>query len=266
MCLSEDRSLRDVVLDELVAYVRQAHEDSRNHLRAAFGQDSLDPLGEELPFALDMFPAMLDLTTLKGYFGEVWAGIVAEHFEPHETPEWQVPAFLFRAHVAAFQELERIFQGELPRRIPGRSGNDGLAFTLGDDGTITRVMVCEAKCTEDHRTDLIADAHSQVSDRTPYGVDLVQLIHILQDSSRPDAPRWIAALRRLLNGRSPAIPRYDLVVYVCGRSPSSNGRTTWIDATKPHSNYTAKRHLQATEIQLTNVEDFVRQVYEKDVQ
>src|SRR5258708_27178695 len=99
---------------ELTLYVQKAHEDAKQHLRKPLGI-SLDPLGA--PIEVDPaegYPQLFDMRTLKGYFGEVFAGLIAEHCAPFGEKTWKVPAFLFRFHDVAFQHLELLW---MPYRL-----------------------------------------------------------------------------------------------------------------------------------------------------
>lgn len=193
--LVESSAGKDAALTRLKSLVRAAHDDSRKYLLSAFG-DSLDPLEETATsdFAAS-YPAMLALQTLYGYFGEILAGVSAETFGAFGLGPWVVPAYLFRFHVVAFQELERIRLGEPSKSaLPGRTGDDCLAFIRDVGGTITATLVCEAKCTEDHDSGMIADAHVKVSEELRTPVDLIRLIQVLQDRGDTEGAAWVQAL------------------------------------------------------------------------
>lgn len=161
--LTEDFNRRSEILAELKSLVWQAHDDARRHFRG-FIANSLDLINISLVYDLARdYPQSLPLTTLKGYFGEIFAGLVAENFSPFDIDNWRVPAFLFRFHNPAFEQLERVKNtGEDTKAIFGRTGNDCLAFQLDSNGRIRRSLICEAKCTSDHDTDMIAEAHEQI--------------------------------------------------------------------------------------------------------
>lgn len=168
--------------------------DLRRHLQ------SLDPLGASVVETSPVpYPGALGLQTLKGYFGELLAGVCAELFRPFDGGPWKVPAYLFRFDIVAFQELERIRQGQPVKvAIPGRPGDDCLAFRRAADGHISATLICEAKCTHDHDAGMIADAHTKVSDTLRTPVDLPQLIEILGARSDDDSRSWANALSALL--------------------------------------------------------------------
>jgi hypothetical protein len=108
------------------------------------------------------YPCRLHTTVLKGYFGEVFAGLLAENIPVAGRTDWEVPAFLFRNHRLAFHQLERYRQaGQLPGPMPGRLGDDCLGFRRNARGTIVAVLYCESKCTAGHDSTMIADAHKE---------------------------------------------------------------------------------------------------------
>lgn len=178
--LVERTESREAAVAVLKLIVQAAHEDARRYLREAFS-DTLDPIeAPGLRDGAEGYPALLPRQTLYlyGYFGEVMAGIVAENFSPFGL-RWEVPAYLFRFHIIAFQELERIRGGQAPTAaLPGRTGDDCLAF-VRSDGEIVAVLACEAKCTDGHAASMIAEAHEKVSRELRSPVDILQLIHVL---------------------------------------------------------------------------------------
>jgi hypothetical protein len=199
------------------------------------------------------------MQTLKGYFGEIFAGLVAEHFAPFEENSWEVPAHLFRWHNAAFEYLESLRQGSRQRKaVVGRTGDDCLAFQMDDTGTITKVLYCEAKCTNTHDTEMIRDAHKKVGMSALTSIP--HLIMILASRTDEDSRRWADALRRLyLTLQKPNFERYDLVSYICGQHPIQTD--VWITKDKPHNDYKGGRPLQVVEAHLHNVDKLVKLVY-----
>src|SRR6266571_3942921 len=100
-----------------------AHSSPQNlltcHLIYQLAGYSLDPFEERIvDDPAEGYPECLHILTLKGYFGEVFAAIVAQHFSPFEVDNWEVPAFLFRFHVVELQHIEALNQigGEVKRR------------------------------------------------------------------------------------------------------------------------------------------------------
>jgi hypothetical protein len=258
--LTEEPANRAAGLASLGALSAEAHRDARERLERLTGI-SLDPL-QGAPPDWRPYPDGLHTSALQGYMGEVLAGVVAENYQPHGQP-WVVPAFLFRGHQAAYQELERRRQlGGPARPIPGRTGDDALAFQIDEDGAVTAWLWGEAKCTHDHDAGLVNAGHRQLSATIRVPVDLVQLIDVLGESQDPSREPWIASLRELLYSVNPP-PRYDLFVYVCGRTPVQ--RATWIPANQPHASYSGVGPLEAIEIHFSDFDEVLLAAYPQHV-
>lgn len=253
----------DETSEPICGYFRAAHDDAIRRIDRLVGP-SLHPAGATAPNA-HRYPCTLPLVALQGYFGEVLAGMFAEHGTPSGHNDWEIPAFLFRTHLVAFQQLEAQAQnGAMAAAIPGRTGDDCLAFRRGGDGKILAVLFCEAKCTTDHDAGLIADAHDKAA--VSAIVDILQLIEVLLGRGTPEAGEWIDALRLLRSQliEAPAtVTRHDAVVYVHQRAPIQN--LTWIPPNQPHAKYTARRPLDAFEIRIPDVAARVRAVYAVEV-
>ncbi|WP_414619103.1 DEAD/DEAH box helicase [Calothrix sp. CCY 0018] len=260
--LKENLDQRDANLDELILIVQKAHDDTRNRLRKS-AANSLNPFEDSCDIDLaEGYPERLHMQTLKGYFGEIFAGIIAENFAIFELNDWEVPAFLFRFHEVAFQHLELIKQtGELAKKQPGRTGDDCLAFRRNSKGIIIASLICEAKCTANHNANMISEAHEKSSIANIIPVDTLRLIQILQDCSNSYSFEWVEALQtlRLKNLDKKNYERCDLVSYVCGQHPIRN--KNWISTNKAHDKYTANRKLEAVEIHLHDVENLIKAVY-----
>ena len=258
--VTEVDGTRNKMLPRLRVLVSEAHDDARRRLRRlAYG--SLDPLGEyPRGDPAEGYPEQLNPLTLKGYFGEILAGAIASNTPCFGQSDWEVPAHLFRCHLVEFQHLALIKQTGQPAGIrPGRTGDDCLAFRQKDD-RIVAAMFCEAKCTKNHDTELIQDAHEKSSLPNLVPVDLLQLVEVLEDSLNPAAARWVRLLRRLnFEGGAADYERVDQITYVCGQQPKRNSR--WIGHEKPHDGYTGGRRLHVAEVQLPEVEQLITDVY-----
>jgi len=253
------------VWDELYAYIDHAHDGARRTLRAPLG-DSLHPLhhGTEADPAFG-YPHMFCDTALQGFFGEIVAGIVAEYYAGDGEHEWEVPVYLFRTHVVAFQQLELMKQTDnWERQIVGRTGDDGLAFARDANGHIVAWLACEAKCTRTHSSTLIGENHEKLSQAVSRPIDLLRVISALKDYCDDDYSRgWVTALRRYWweHARSTSANRCDLSMYVCGACPKT--KATWVPTHEPHDKYTASRVLTSAELHLPGVEDVIRSLYER---
>ena len=256
------------IIDEIKVVVQDAHEDAKRRLRSLAGIN-LDPLGEPPVFdPAANYPECLDFQTLKGYFGEIFAGIVSVNYPHFGDNGWEMPVSLFRFHDLAFDQIERLHQDAgAAKRIPGRTGDDNMAFLRDKNGAITKVLICEAKCTADHSSTLISDAHEKISESNFKPVSLRNLIDILQGYDDDESKKWVDALRQyFLSPKSSAPERYDLVSYACGRGPVSASRKSWIPSDRPHIKYTGKRRLEAVEIHLFQVDKLILEVYRKQEQ
>jgi hypothetical protein len=271
--LEEDLNFRTLCIKELQPMIHKVHEDARQRLRNAFDvEHSLDPLEEEATLCtgtlrIDDFPRCLDLQTLKGYFGEIIAAVIAENYNPLDG-DWHVPVFPFRFHQSAYHEFERIRQqGGPARTIIGRFGDDMLAFQRNEHGKITHILVCEAKCSAEHNQDLIADAHKKASEAILKPVDCFQLAEMLKDdaATNPEAAKWRQAIINLRLETNSTHERCDLVSYVCGLPPAKV-TTVVIPTDKPHTNYVAVRQLEAVEVHLYDVDGLIEEAYQMIVQ
>lgn len=257
----EDADSRSKIIDQLKQYFINAHEDVRRHLREVVN-NSLDPLGEPSTFdPAEGYPEKLHNQTLKGYLGEVFAGLISEMYSPHGEA-WKVPVFLFRFHDVALDQLDFWRQtGQAPGKIPGRFGEDCVAFQRNEQGKIVRSLICEAKCTSNHNRTLINNAHEQISSRNLFPIDLRKIIEILKDYNDDESIQWVNALQFLyLNQNQAEYERCDLVTYVHGQVPIRN--QTWIPNETPHDRYSGNRRLEAAEIRLSDVDSLIQLVYQ----
>lgn len=256
--LIEDVTKRAGTFSDLQAYVKQAHEPARQHLLRPF-KESLHPAGSKpMVDPSTGYPEMLDDITLQGYFGEIFSGIIAEHCEHKNSSNWEVPAYLFHTHDVAFQELEKMKQGQPSKRIFGRTGDDCLAFEKDESGKISRVMVCEAKLTQNHNANLIKENHAKLSDgfKVPVHVSrVIEALKYLPEDAYTQS--WIGALQEFYFNPS-KVERLDLASYACGQKPKTN--STWIDTAKPHPQYSGGRYLVSSEAHLDDVKDLVESV------
>lgn len=256
--LKEDQSHHCEVIQELRQYIQEAHEDARRHF-SCLASDSLNPFEEQVEGdPIKGYPEKLHLQTLKGYFGEIFVAIIAQNFSPLGVTNWEVPAFLFGLHRVAFQHIETINKmGIEPKPLPGRTGDDCLAFQRDSSGKIKRVPYCEAKCTADHDSDMLLEAYKKVDESIP--VDFSGYIEVLKERKNPSAKQWVDAIREVWLAENPNYERYDLISYICGRHPKR--KITWHLESEPYKTYKAKHLLEAVETHLYNVDSLIREVY-----
>lgn len=266
----ENRAGFAAIRAELIAYVDEALEDARRRIRRGF-EDDLSPFDDPAVDPAANYPALLHRITLQGYLGETLAVLAVEHWGAHGHTDWLVPAFLFRLHDQEFQHLEaineRLLAGEAhdPDRMaeqrPGRTGDDGLAFRINGEDTITDVLTLEAKCLAQNNNAKIEEAHQKLAagGLRPSGVR--ELINLLDEYETPEAQAWQEALLKLWREGYAVATRYDGVGYTCGRIPARAGRVAWMPAGAPHPAYTAPRGLEGMEFQFEDLNTVVNTLY-----
>ncbi len=255
----EDRANLPAILTELIEYIEEAMEDARRRIRRGF-EDDLSPFGDPASDPAANYPAMLHRVTLQGYFGETLAVIAVEHWGFNGQSDWAVPAFLFRLHDQEFQHLEeinlRLAAGgaydpdQTAQMRPGRTGDDGLAFRMDDNGTITDVLTLEAKCVSHNSNSRIQEAHQKLSAGLTRPTGVRELINILDDYSTEDSSIWQRALLELWRDGYKQAVRFDAVAYACAQTPRRAPRVAWMPTNRPHPSYTAARPLEGLEFQL----------------
>jgi hypothetical protein len=263
--LKTNSVLSKEAIDEIKAVVFEAHEDAKRRLRNLSGI-SLDPLQEPSGFdPAQGYPECLEFQTLKGYFGEILAGIVAINYSHFGEDGWEMPVSLFRFHSLAFDQIERLRQDAIikVKKTIGRTGDDNLAFVRAENGDISKTLICEAKCTADHDSDLINDAHKKISEANLIPVSIPYLIEVLLDYDDTASQEWVDALRKLWLSPKGSLERYDLISYACGRAPARTSQKSWIKDDQPHPEYTGGRSLEAVEILLSKVDQLILEVYGK---
>lgn len=262
LAIVEDPHLRERAIPILAEYVRRAHSLALVRLHEVY-PDTLDPRRRKTrDRVFASYPAKCDGNILKGFFGEIFAGLVAELESPGQR-EWHVPAFAFHDHNLLFEELIRQAADARAKRTFGRFGDDCLAFALDKNTTtISHILIAEAKCTHTHDADLLNAAFSKLGDQ-PIDVStlwITVLIEGLKNEGSSDSTTWafVLAAFRDSNRLSDRF-RNDLVSYVHGDAPKR--KKHWMDATTPHSAYKAPRHITTAEIKLSDVEGLIQGVY-----
>jgi hypothetical protein len=266
MLIHEVEAYRSAAIPLLARYARRGHEEAKARL-ATFVGDVNDPRRANrgtYANALSFYPRHCEELTCQGFFGELLAGLLVELYSPHAI-DWQIPAFCFYAHDLLFQELLiAAAAGTMPRRAMGHFGDDCLAFSLTSDQTaVHKILICEAKCTTDHSSSLIADAHAKISTQ-PIEATTIWLQTMIDSLlTRGDAHSryWVPILRSFKD--SPDFSeqnRRDLVSYSHGRRRARVGKT-WISTGQRHVNYEARRELAVLEVHLNEVRSLVADTY-----
>jgi hypothetical protein len=257
--LKEDAGFRKLAVELLRRTVKKVHADAIQNIRDIW-EYSLDPLNSNgMPDPSKGYPDQLPHRTLMGYFGEMFALVVAENFPPFQE-KWEAPCSLFRFHPQAFEALERFNQtGVVPKGVVGRTGDDFLAFSRTAQG-IDKVLVFESKCLATHAATKLKEAHENLAEDIAVPVSIGQIIEIMRGLDGEDAQKWKEQLIQLRLKRPITAERVNCLVYICGNQPART--PTWAPQDKPHTAYkNSKRKLEVVEVHLTDVPGLVREVY-----
>ena len=237
--------------DELITYIKIAHEQAQKKYIDKINEFNLDPL-EQPP----IYTVVLPLKTLQGYLGEVFGGLIAITQKPFDL-DWEIPVHLFSFHDTVFDWLDMYLQNaEISTDIPGRTGDDNLAFLRNKNNEIIAVLFIEAKCTLTHNVTLINDAHSKLSKSNIIPVSRDKIKQLLIEKGDSDSLLFVDAINNITNTQK---ERYDMVSYLYNQKPIKND--SWISKDKINSYYTAKRNLVAAELCITNLKNFIDKIY-----
>lgn len=263
-----DHATFPAIKQGLQSYINEAHEDARERLRSSLADD-LSPFRGTPQDPAENYPEALHMITLKGYFGEIMAGLQVEHLGAHGKTGWCIPAYLFRHHDVELQHLEEINQklkdkenydpDALANRRPGRTGDDVLAFIMNDNGQISDVLVLEAKCVNPHNAATLGGAHAQVSKTRTPPVDILRLMEILKNHDTKKAKAWQLALTNYYRADHKSAKRYNGVSYICANAPKN--MISWMQHDKPHQQYKATRGLMGIEVHMPEMERVVKALY-----
>lgn len=243
----------------IAQYLEWAHSDARRIFHDSLGI-TLDPRGGRPPIE---YPGSLPLMTRKGYFGEVFCGILAEAGQVHAGDEWTVPIFLFRLHNQAEEYLMRLVTGEpVVGTIVGRTGSDSLALSLNADGTVKAILGAEAKCYEAFNTTKARDALADLGAQAAVPVSLGQLKRLLAEIDSEGFEATILDLERIIKrARQSSVPRHDLLVLIFEDPAIKNYNSPRISVAEKNANYAAGRPLQVVEVHLPGAGALIEELY-----
>ena len=201
--------------------------------------------------------------TRKGYFGEVFCGILAEAGQVHADDEWMVPIFLFRLHTQAEEYLMRLITGEQAAgTIVGRTGSDNLALSLNGDGTVKAILGAEAKCYEDFNTTKARKALADLGAQAAVPVSLGQLKRLLAEIDPERFEATILDLERIIkHARQPTVPRHDLLVLIFEDPKIKDYSAPRISVAEKTANYAGGRPLQVVEVHLPGAGALIEELY-----
>lgn len=271
-------AISDTDISELRPYFESAHQDAREVFHAA-ARISLHPEdGEKGDHAT--YPNCLPPKTVRGLFGEVMCGIVAENYSLVGGKTWRVPIFLFREHAPVARYIFDLVRD--PARIKevhGRPGNDFIGLELDADGTILAFIAGEAKWRADLTASTIdgimkGDGKGKGAARVwadngvwndintalliPQGIQ--QICDLLKMKDRDGYARTILSLdQALLTDVGP--PRTDMVLIAGNRAATRAVGTALLPTAAPPAEYKAARPLQIVEIVFLGGEDMIERLY-----
>lgn len=243
----------------IAQYLEWAHADARSIFHDSLGI-TLDPRGGRPPIE---YPRSLPLMTRKGYFGEVFCGILAEAGQVHTGDEWTVPIFLFRLHTQAEEYLMRLITGEpAGSAILGRTGSDNLALSLNGDGTVKAILGAEAKCYTVFNATKAREALTDLGAQAAVPVSLGQLKRLLAEIDPDRFETTILDLETIIrNARQATVPRHDLLVLIFENPSVRNYNTPRISVANKTANYAAGRRLQVVEVHLPGAGALIEELY-----
>jgi hypothetical protein len=158
-----------------------------------------------------------------------------------------------------FQHLESIHERLLAggaydpdiiaEQRPGRTGDDGLAFRMNEQGVITDVLTLEAKCLAQNSPQKIADAHAKLAAGRLRPSGVRELINLLEEYDTAEAQTWQQALLQLWRDGYRLAVRHDGVGYTCGQIPIRPAdKIAWMPTDAPHPAYTVERNGEVSSI------------------
>ena len=273
-----DPAVSDADISDLRPYFESAHRDAREVFHAA-ARISLHPEdGDRGDHAT--YPNCLPPKTVRGLFGEVMCGIVAEHYSLVGGKAWRVPIFLFREHAPVARYIfDLVRDPGRTREVHGRPGNDFIGLELAGDGSVSAFIAGEAKWRADLTASTVdgimkGDGKGRGDARiwadngvwndintallVPQG--LQQICDLLKIKDRDGHARAILSLdEALLTDVGP--PRTDMVLIAGNRAATRAIGTALLPTAAPPVDYKAGRPLQIVEIVLSEGEAMIERLY-----
>lgn len=271
-------SLSDTDISELRPYFESAHSDAREVFHDA-ARISLHP-EDGGRGAHATYPNCLPPKTIRGLFGEVLCGIVAETYSLVGGKAWRVPIFLFREHAPVGRYIfDLVRDPGRTREVHGRPGNDFIGLELAADGSVLAFIAGEAKWRAHLTASTIegimkGDGKGKGATRVwadngvwndintalliPQGIQ--QICDLLKIKDRDGFARTILSLdHALLTDVGP--PRTDMVLIAGNRAATRAVGTALLPTTAPPLDYKAARPLQIVEIVLLGGEEGIKRLY-----
>lgn len=239
--------------EELITYFKDAHKQAQQKYIDKINEFNLDPLNQP-----PIYTAVLPLKTLQGYLGEVFGGLIAVTQKPFNL-DWEIPVHLFSFHDTVFDWLDMYLQNtETSAEIPGRTGDDNLAFVRNENNEITAVLFIEAKCTLTHNPSLINDAHSSLSKGNIFPVSRDKIKQLLIEKGDSESLHFVDAINNIVKTQK---NRFDMVSYLYSKKPER--KHSWISQNEINRYYKENRNLVAAELRITDLQKSIDRIYRK---
>jgi len=278
LLIEQVKSNDDELRNRLKKYFESAHLDARGVFHDFMGV-SLHPDDNEKQAKVS-YPSSLHLTTLKGFFGEVLAGLIAESYELVGKHEWKVPVFLFRFHDDAKKYLFTLVRDpDQKRQTIGRLGTDFIGISIAD-GEVHRLISGEAKWRKELSQSAIntlmlgpkkkgkqervegkgvwAELNKEVN--PPNGLRELQIA--LKEIDPDGYAEAILSMDKQLSAfDANTVPKTDLVLIVGGAGSRRQKGDCSIDRDNVPKEYLAGNDLQVVEIILSDGESLIKDLY-----
>lgn len=239
--------------EELITYFKDAHKQAQQKYIDKINEFNLDPLNQP-----PIYTAVLPLKTLQGYLGEVFGGLIAITQRPFNL-NWEIPVHLFSFHDTVFDWLDMYLQNaKTSAEIPGRTGDDNLAFVRNENNEITAVLFIEAKCTLTHNSSLINNAHSSLSKGNIFPVSRDKIKQLLIEKGDTESLHFVDAINNIVKTQK---NRFDMVSYLYSKKPER--KHSWISQHEINSYYKGNRNLVAAELCITDLPKSIAKIYRK---
>lgn len=277
LLLEQIEDSNDELVSRLKAYFESAHLDARGVIHDFVGI-SLHPDHEKQTEI--NYPSSLHLTTLKGFYGEVMTGLIAEGYDLVGQHDWEIPVFLFRFHDDAKKYLFTLVRDPAQeRQTIGRLGTDFIGISI-NGGEVERLISGEAKWRKELTQAVVdtvmlgpkergrqtrvagkgvwAELNKEVN--PPNGLRELQIA--LKDLDPQAYGEVILSMDKLLAAFEPTIvPKTDLVLIVGEPRNNREKGECCIERDKVPENYLAGNDLQVVEIVLPDGENLIIDLY-----
>lgn len=283
LLLEQKAPVLEELVDGLRPYFESAHFDARYHFHRQVGI-SLHPDVDD-PGIDVQYPSCLPKTAKRGLFGEVLAGLISQSYSFIGGHEWQVPIFLFRYHADVEAYLFSLARDTTrQRQVYGRFGSDFIGLSLGEDGSVIRLIAGEAKWRASLTDSVVEEllhgkwvddkANPGQKKRSGKGIwyevnrdtavpqGLRQLQRLLEEHDPVGfAPAILSMDRALMVGNEQTIPRTNLILLSGNAGKLRKDGDCAVDWEEKPEEYRTSDDLQIIEIYLKDGEQLIDKLY-----